>query len=63
MRLGAGEELVEEDAHGVHVGTGVALASHDELSGEVGDRPDEDAAGGGVLGLGVDRARDRSRRP
>ena len=54
VRLGAGEQLVEQHPDGVHVGARVAAAVDDELGGEVGDGADEHAAGGGVLGVGGD---------
>ncbi len=57
VRLVAGEHLVDEYAGGVHVGPGVGLAVDHQLGGEVGDRPDQDPPGRGVLRLGVDRAR------
>ena len=55
VRLAAGEQLVEHDAGGVHVGAGVGAAVDDELGGQVGDGADEHAVGGGVLGVGADR--------
>ena len=55
VRLRAGEQLVEHDAGGVHVGAGVGAAVDDQLGGEVGDGADQDAAGRGVLGVGADR--------
>ena len=55
VRLGAGEQLVEHDTGGVDVGAGVGAAVHDQLRGEVGDGPDQDASGRRVLGVGADR--------
>jgi hypothetical protein len=55
MRLLAGEQLVEHDAGGVHVGPRVGGAVDDELGCEIGDGADEDTARGGVLGVGADR--------
>ncbi len=54
VRLLAGEELVEDHAHGVDVGPGVGAALDDELGCDVRDGPDEDA-GRGVLGGGAHR--------
>ena len=55
VRLRAGQQLVEDDTRGVHVGPGVGPAVDDQLGREVGDGADQDAAGRGVLGVGADR--------
>ena len=55
VRLGAGEQLVEHDPDGVHVGTGVGPAVDHQLGREVGDGADQHPAGRGVLRVGADR--------
>jgi hypothetical protein len=49
----AGQQLVEDHAHGVDVGAGVGAALDHQLGCDVGDGPDQDA-GGGVLCGGTD---------
>ncbi|CAI9419720.1 hypothetical protein HIDPHFAB_03834 [Nocardioides sp. T2.26MG-1] len=54
--LGAGQQLEEHHAGGVHVRARVGTAVDHQLGGEVGDGADQHPAGGGVLRVGADRA-------
>ena len=60
--LGAGDELVEQDADGVDVRARVGAPLGDDLGGEVGDGP-QHGAGGGRRRLGHGAWPGRSRRP
>ena len=53
VRLPAGEHLVEEHAGGVHVRTRVGTPIDDQFWCQIGDRADQHAGGGGVLGVGA----------
>ena len=54
VRLGAGEQLVEDDADRIDVGAGIRAAVDDQFGCEVGDGADQHPAGSGVLGVGAD---------
>ena len=52
--LGAGEQLVEQHAHGVDIGPRIGSTVDHQLGCQVGHGADQHAAGGGVLGVGAD---------